>query len=93
MRMVDWIDKLDQFLQISEKELLHNAGTVSADDAARKASEEFEKYRTKQMRGYISDFDKEIKRITGKSGNLELSQPTRKTCQFNQVEKKNKNDR
>jgi hypothetical protein len=63
MRMVEWIEKLDQFLQISERKLLHTAGTVSADDAARKASEEFEKYTEKRMKGYISDFDRAVKEI------------------------------
>jgi hypothetical protein len=63
MQMADWIAKLDQFLQLSDKKLLHHAGTVSAEEAARKASEEFEKYRTKQMAGYISDFDRAVKQI------------------------------
>jgi hypothetical protein len=38
MKMVDWIDKLDQFLQISEKKILTNAGSISTETAAQKAS-------------------------------------------------------
>lgn len=63
MRMAEWIEKLDRFLQISEKELLHNAGTVSADEAADKAREEFEKYRKIREMNYVSDFDRTVKKL------------------------------
>lgn len=66
MKMADWIEKLDQFLQISEKKLLHNAGSVSADDAAAKAREEFEKYREIREKNLVSDFDKSVKEIEKK---------------------------
>ena len=66
MRMADWIEKLDQFLQISEKKLLHNAGSVSADDAAAKAREEFEKYREIREKNLVSDFDRAVKEIEKK---------------------------
>jgi hypothetical protein len=39
---------------------------VSALEAKLKAEQEFEEYRVMQDKNYISDFDKEIKRITGK---------------------------
>ena len=38
MKMHDWIDKLDEFLTISEKKLLHTAGTVSTKEAEQKAA-------------------------------------------------------
>ncbi len=63
MKMQDWIRKLDEFLTISEKELLHSAGTVSAKQAEKKALEEYEKYREEQDKNYISDFDREVKKI------------------------------
>ena len=63
MKMQDWIKKLDEFLTISEKNLLQSAGNVSAKDAEIKAVEEFEKYRQNQDKNYVSDFDKEMKRI------------------------------
>ena len=63
MKMQDWIRKLDEFLTISEKELPHSAGTVSAKQAEKKALEEYEKYREKQDKNYISDFDREVKKI------------------------------
>ena len=66
MRMVDWIQKLDQFLQLSEKKLLQSAGTIGADEAAEKAGAEFEKYRKKREMEYVSDFDRAVKEIAGK---------------------------
>ncbi len=63
MKMQDWIKKLDEFLTISDKNLLHSAGNISAKDAEIKAEEEFEKYRQNQDKNYVSDFDKEMKKI------------------------------
>jgi hypothetical protein len=55
MKMRDWIKKLDDFLRISEKELLTDAGKIS-----------HKKYRKAEDRKYISDFDREIKKLTRK---------------------------
>ena len=66
MKMQDWIQKLDDFLKISEKKLLANAGTVSHQKAINKAKFEYEKYRKAEDRKYVSDFDREIKKIIGK---------------------------
>lgn len=63
MKMKDWIKKLDEFLKISEKELLTHAGKVSAEQAEEKARQEFEKYRKEQDKDYVSDFDREVKKI------------------------------
>ncbi|MFZ2975404.1 MAG: virulence RhuM family protein [Candidatus Moraniibacteriota bacterium] len=63
MKMQDWIDKLDEFLTISEKKLLHSAGEVSAKQAEHKALQEYEKYRREQDKNYISDFDREVRNI------------------------------
>lgn len=63
MKMKDWIAKLDEFLTISEKELLHTAGKISASQAKSKANIEYEKYRKEQNKKYISDFDREVKKI------------------------------
>jgi len=67
MKMAEWIAKLDQFLALSEKELLHNAGKVTAEEAARKAIDEFEKYRLERIKNHISDFDKAIKELEKKT--------------------------
>lgn len=44
MRMVDWIRKLDEFLTMSEYDVLANAGKVSNEAAVQKARDEYEKY-------------------------------------------------
>jgi hypothetical protein len=63
MKMSDWVEKLDQFLKLSERKLLANAGSISAEQAAQKAEEEFENYRRERGKDYISDFDKIVKKI------------------------------
>lgn len=63
MYMKDWIQKLDAFLQFNEKEILGDAGKVSAEIAKVFAENEFEKYRVIQDQNYESDFDKEIKKL------------------------------
>jgi len=62
MKMADWIAKLDEFLKISERGLLKDAGKVSAEQATAKAQQEFDKYRKEQDKKYISDFDKAVKK-------------------------------
>lgn len=45
MYMKDWIQKLDDFLKLSGKELLNHAGSISAEVAKLKANEEYDKFR------------------------------------------------
>ena len=45
MTMADWIAKLDDFLRTSDREILDNAGSISHEEALRKAEIEYEKYR------------------------------------------------
>jgi hypothetical protein len=66
MKMNNWISKLDEFLKISEKELLTHAGNVSADAAVQKAEAEFDKYRTQRSKIMISDFDLAVKELEKK---------------------------
>jgi len=63
MYMKDWVSKLDAFLKFNEREILAGIGTVSHEVAEALALTEFEKYRVKQDKKYISDFDREVKRI------------------------------
>ncbi|MDO9533876.1 MAG: virulence RhuM family protein [Bacillota bacterium] len=67
MKMIDWISKLDDFLKLSEKDLLTHAGKVSADAAAQKAEAEFDKYRIERSKNMISDFDLAVEELE-KSG-------------------------
>ena len=63
MKMQDWISKLDDFLKLSEKEILQNAGTVSREQALEKATKEFQKYKQMEDKKRVSDFDKATKKI------------------------------
>jgi len=65
VKMKEWIDKLDGFLQFNDYSLLKNAGSISADIAKKLATEEFEKFRVKQDSEFESDFDREVKRLKG----------------------------
>ena len=64
------MQNLDEFLKLSERELLTNAGSVSAETAALKAEEEFGKYRKEQGKNYISDFDRVVKGLEHKTEKL-----------------------
>lgn len=63
MKMQDWIKKLDAFLTVSEKELLHSAGKISHKMASDKAKKEYALYRSEEDKKYISDFDKQLKAL------------------------------
>jgi len=64
MTMEDWIKKLNAFLKFSEYDILINAGKISHEVAEALALEEYEKYRVIQDKNYISDFDREIKKLS-----------------------------
>lgn len=63
MTMKDWIEKLNAFLKFSEHEILTNAGKISHEVAEELALEEYEKYRIVQDQLYVSDFDREVKKL------------------------------
>lgn len=58
MTMEDWAKRLDLFLMADDREVLQNAGKITAEIAKAKAETEFEKYRVIQDRLFMSDFDK-----------------------------------
>ena len=64
MSMQDWAAHLDKFLDITDRGILQDAGSVSAEAAKRYAESEFAHFRVLQDRQFESDFDKEIKAIT-----------------------------
>lgn len=70
MHMKDWIEKLNAFLKFSEYEILTDAGSISHDVAVALAGKEYETYRKIQDKSYISDFDREIRRLEGKTGKI-----------------------
>ena len=60
MTMEDWAKRLDLFLMADDREVLQDAGKITAEIAKAKAETEFEKYRIIQDREFLSDFDKYI---------------------------------
>lgn len=66
MKMTDWVKFLHSFLELSNYPILRDKGKVSALEAKLKAEGEYEVYRRRQDVEYLSDFDREIKRIEGK---------------------------
>lgn len=65
MYMKDWAERLNAFLKFSEYEILTGAGKISHEVAMTLAAKEYEKFRKVQDKTYLSDFDREIKRIAG----------------------------
>jgi len=63
MTMADWEERLNRFIAATDREILQDAGKVSAEIAQAHAESEFEKYRIVQDRLYESDFDKQIKTV------------------------------
>lgn len=70
MYMRDWIQKLDDFLRLSDKELLTHAGSISAKLAKEKADEEYDKFKERTANEltpveihFIENFEREQKRL------------------------------
>jgi hypothetical protein len=58
MTMEDWAKRLDIFLSADEREVLRDAGKITAKIAKDHAESEFEKYRVIQDKLFKSDFDR-----------------------------------
>lgn len=63
MTMKDWAEKLSAFLKFNQKDILQNAGKITAEIAKTFAESEYEKYKPMQDKIFESDFDKEIKML------------------------------
>ena len=57
LTMQDWADRLNKFIEMTDREVLQDAGKVSKELAKKHAETEFEKYRIVQDRLFESDFD------------------------------------
>lgn len=64
--MNDWQQKLDAFLTMSDHKVLKDAGNISNESAQSKAFSEYEKFKEIQDLNYLSDFDKELKKLRDK---------------------------
>ena len=63
MKMTDWVEKIDGFLQFNEYKILKDAGSVSHEVAKKIAESAYERFRIVQDDNFESDFDKTFKNI------------------------------
>ena len=74
MYMRDWIERLDGFLEMTGREILAHAGTISHEDALAKAQAEFDKYRQKHLNDpspvekHFIEAVKEVKQLERQAG-------------------------
>lgn len=72
MKMHDWIEKLEGFLKLNDRNVLHNAGKISHQLALEHAENEYDKFHQQRLKETISDdgaFEKAIKAVTNKKSN------------------------
>jgi hypothetical protein len=69
MTMEDWSKRLDLFLMADDRDILQDAGKITAEIAKTKAETEFEKYRVIQDGLYMSDYDKYLLELEKKTEN------------------------
>ena len=68
MYMKDWIEKLNGFLSLNDREILQNAGSISHELAKENSEKEYVKFKNQQQKAIKeSDFDKVIKKIEKKN--------------------------
>jgi hypothetical protein len=66
MTMQDWEIRLNKFIEATDREILQDAGKVTAEIAKAHAESEFEKYRIMQDRLFESDFDRMVRQLEQK---------------------------
>jgi hypothetical protein len=66
MRMADWVEKLDAFLQFNEYDVLKNAGKVSHEVAKELAEKQYEAFNIVQDRTFESDFERATQKLLGR---------------------------
>ena len=71
MTMEDWEKRLAGFLKLWDREILQDAGKVTAELAKAHAEGEFEKYRILQDRLFENDFDRLIKKLERKESHVQ----------------------
>ncbi len=74
MTMQDWETRLNRFIEATDREILQDAGKVTAEIAKAHAESEFEKYRIIQDRLFVSDFDLMLKLNTQLEGGIKDSE-------------------
>jgi hypothetical protein len=62
MRMADWLKETDRFLTNTRRKILADKGTVSHQDAVKKAERIYDQFRVRQDTEYISEFDRAMEK-------------------------------
>ncbi|MBT3374791.1 MAG: virulence RhuM family protein [Lentisphaerae bacterium] len=71
MTMEDWAKRLDRFLEFDERDILQDKGRISHQIAQVHAESEFETFRIVQDQLYVSDLDRDIKRLEAAAREIE----------------------
>jgi hypothetical protein len=60
IKMSDWLERTNKFLDSNSLDVLPNTGQISHDQALEKANAEYEQFRIEQDKKYISDLDRAL---------------------------------
>ena len=71
MTMQNWSERLDLFLEADDREVLQDAGKITAEIAKQKAESEFEKYRVIQDKLFMSDYDRYLLELENETNRKE----------------------
>jgi len=71
MYMKDWIEQLDGFIKLAKKDILTNKGTITHEDAMKKAHEEYDKYKNR-MSNELTEVEKHYLKEIEKIEELEV---------------------
>ncbi len=66
MKMNDWLERTNKFLDSNSLDILPNAGQISHDQAIEKATAQYEQFRIEQDKKYISDLDRVLEKAKNK---------------------------
>ncbi len=66
LKMADWVERLDKFLEFNEYDVLTHAGTVAHEVAKAHAEAEYQQFRVVQDRAFTSDFEKAATGVVGR---------------------------
>lgn len=94
MHMADWISKLDDFLRLSDREILTHAGKISHDSAKEKAEAEFAQFKQQQRNlpqpvdQHFAESLDELKKIEGEAKQAQKKKPTKKAASRKKPSKK-----
>lgn len=81
MHMKDWISKLDDFLRLSEREILTHAGRITHEAALEHANAEFDKFKQQQLAEKTAvevHFEKSLKKLEQLESKLNKAKPPKK---------------